>query len=78
MGEDMMRDRLTRRSTRKERRSAPARRRDPEQGLVDGRRMRDSGGPEDRAQYACSCGYMWEAEVSTSVRCPHCGTPQAW
>jgi hypothetical protein len=41
-------------------------------------RAKRSGGPEDRALYTCSCGYAWEAEVSTSVGCPHCGTSQAW
>jgi len=46
--------------------------------LSDERRARESGGPEDRAMYTCSCGYIFEAEVSTSVACPHCGTAQAW
>jgi hypothetical protein len=41
-------------------------------------RAKRSGGPEDRALYTCTCGYAWEAEVSTSVGCPHCGTSQAW
>jgi rubrerythrin len=34
--------------------------------------------PEDRALYRCECGYSFQAEVSTSVGCPHCGTEQAW
>jgi hypothetical protein len=42
------------------------------------RRLRASGGPEDRANYTCGCGYVFEARVSTSVRCPHCGSGQAW
>jgi hypothetical protein len=46
--------------------------------LADERRARESGGPEDRAMYTCSCGYVFQAEVSTSVACPHCGTGQAW
>ena len=46
--------------------------------LSDERRARESGGPEDRAMYTCSCGYVFEADVSTSVACPHCGTGQAW
>jgi hypothetical protein len=46
--------------------------------LFDERRMRESGGPDDRAMYTCSCGYVFEADVSTSVTCPHCGTGQAW
>jgi len=46
--------------------------------LVNERRLRHSGGPHDRAQYACSCGFVFHADVSTSVACPHCGTGQAW
>ena len=42
------------------------------------RRARASGGPEDKAFYTCSCGYAFDADVSTSVVCPHCGTTQAW
>jgi hypothetical protein len=42
------------------------------------RRARASGGPIDRAQYACACGFVFEAAVSTSVTCPHCGAGQAW
>ena len=42
------------------------------------RRHRDSVMPEDTALYACSCGYQFQASVSTSVSCPHCGTGQAW
>jgi rubrerythrin len=49
-----------------------------EEDHPDERRARAVGGPIDRAQYACSCGYVFEADVSTSVSCPHCGTPQAW
>jgi hypothetical protein len=41
-------------------------------------RERDSGGPQDRAAYTCSCGYVFEAPVSTTVGCPHCGGTQAW
>jgi rubrerythrin len=46
--------------------------------LFDERRMRASGGPHDRAQYTCVCGYVFEADVSTSVACPNCGASQAW
>ena len=46
--------------------------------LADERRAREAGGPEDRAMYTCSCGYVFQAEVSTSVACPHCGMGQAW
>jgi hypothetical protein len=41
-------------------------------------RAKRSGGPEDRALYSCDCGYVFKADVSTSVGCPHCGTSQAW
>jgi hypothetical protein len=41
-------------------------------------RERDAGGPEDRACYQCSCGYVFEAAVVVSVDCPHCGGTQAW
>lgn len=41
-------------------------------------RERDAGGPEDRACYRCSCGCVFEASVSTTVGCPHCGGTQAW
>ena len=33
---------------------------------------------EDKAFYACSCGYAFTAAVSTTVGCPHCGSTQAW
>lgn len=41
-------------------------------------RERAAGGPEDVASYRCSCGCVFEASVSTSVGCPHCGCTQAW
>lgn len=42
------------------------------------RRVRQSGGPQDLAHYACDCGYQFTASVATAVRCPHCGSEQAW
>jgi len=42
------------------------------------RAARRGGGPEDRALYACRCGFAFKAAVTTSVGCPHCGTEQAW
>lgn len=42
------------------------------------RRMRAAGGPDDRACYSCDCGYLFEARVSASVRCPHCDGMQDW
>lgn len=47
-------------------------------GLAAERRARESGGPIDLAHYSCRCGYVFNAAVSTSVTCPHCGTGQAW
>lgn len=41
-------------------------------------RDRRADGPEDRALYHCQCGYAFQAAVSTSVGCPHCGSAQAW
>jgi hypothetical protein len=32
----------------------------------------------DVALYSCSCGLVFEAPVSTSVGCPHCGVHLAW
>jgi rubrerythrin len=50
----------------------------PADDLFAERRARESGGPDDRAMYTCSCGYVFEADVTTSVACPHCGAGQAW
>jgi rubrerythrin len=41
-------------------------------------RMHEGGPPQDQAVYTCECGYVFEAMVSTSVACPHCGSAQAW
>jgi predicted Zn-ribbon and HTH transcriptional regulator len=41
-------------------------------------RARSAGGPIDNASYACACGFVFAASVSTTVRCPHCGADQAW
>ena len=41
-------------------------------------RRREAGGSEDHAVYTCQCGFVFEALVSTSVDCPHCGGSQAW
>jgi hypothetical protein len=41
-------------------------------------RMRAAGGPVDHACYSCACGYVFVAEVSTTVTCPHCQAGQAW
>jgi hypothetical protein len=41
-------------------------------------RTRAAGGPDDRACYSCACGYLFIAQVTTTVLCPHCGAEQAW
>ena len=41
-------------------------------------RVREAGGPLDRASYNCECGFVFVAPVSTTVKCPHCHTGQAW
>ena len=41
-------------------------------------RERAAGGPQDLAAYCCSCGYVFEAAVTTTVGCPNCGDTQAW
>ncbi len=42
------------------------------------RSRRQGGALQDQALYSCSCGYVFNAAVSTSVGCPHCGGTQAW
>ena len=41
-------------------------------------RVQEAGGPLDRASYSCECGFVFVAPVSTTVKCPHCHTGQAW
>ena len=70
--------RLSKRRTRRPTRPArpapqPARPESPETSAA-----RRGGGPEDRALYSCMCGFAFNAAVTTSVGCPHCGTEQAW
>jgi hypothetical protein len=50
----------------------------PDPDLQAERRHRASVAPEDHAHYVCSCGFQFQASVSTSVACPHCGMSQAW
>jgi hypothetical protein len=45
---------------------------------IAARRVREAGGPSDLATYACECGYLFAASVTTTVGCPHCGIQQAW
>jgi hypothetical protein len=41
-------------------------------------RVRAAGGPTDTARYTCACGCVFDAPVSATVSCPHCGGEQAW
>ncbi len=50
----------------------PPRPRNPEE------RSRREGGPQDQALFVCRCGSAFQTDVTASVRCPHCGEPQAW
>ena len=71
-------------SSRPERRAHPAAQAFPTPATAPAddhpqeRRARESGGPVDRATYSCGCGMVFDAPVSTSVCCPHCGAGQAW
>ena len=42
------------------------------------RRYRAASRPDDRAVFTCGCGYLFEARVTTTMPCPHCGEMQAW
>ena len=41
-------------------------------------RERQAARTEDTARYHCQCGFVFDAPVSASVGCPHCGDAQAW
>jgi hypothetical protein len=48
-------------------------------GSAPARRHRLHHDPvQDTAIYNCSCGLVFEADVQTTVGCPHCGAEQAW
>jgi hypothetical protein len=65
--------------TRTFRPAAPARRTHrAETTPLEFERARLAGGPEDHALYKCGCGLAFQADVSASVACPHCGSAQAW
>jgi hypothetical protein len=46
--------------------------------FAPGRRRAGGAAPEDRAFYACGCGYAFTADVAAGVRCPHCSAEQPW
>ena len=60
------------------RRIAQRRRRRRERHSHHRARVREAERPKDVATYTCTCGYLWEGAVSTTVACPHCGADQAW
>ncbi len=62
---------------RKHQETAPAVPAAPEVAAAPHRRQ-ELGPLQDQALYSCSCGFVFEAPVSTSVGCPHCGDTQAW
>ena len=41
-------------------------------------RAHEAGQSQDEALYRCRCGFVFRAQVSTSVHCPHCDSTQAW
>jgi hypothetical protein len=57
--------------------TAPARP-EPEPKTTPTRDQARVGPPQDRATYNCGCGYIFQADVTTSVGCPHCGCELAW
>jgi rubrerythrin len=50
----------------------------PATAAAAARRRREAQALQDNALYACECGYVFKAAVSTSVDCPNCGGAQAW
>jgi hypothetical protein len=78
----LLAERRPSRRRHRERSATPSRRQPDElaqrQPDMAAQRVRNAGGPVDRASYACQCGYVFAAEVSTTVECPHCGVGQAW
>ena len=62
-------------SRSRSRRAQPPTQHAPSSATRDARRGLAS---QDKALYACMCGYAFTAAVTTSVGCPHCGTEQAW
>ena len=59
-------------------RAAATERREPEHVARRTQSARRGVACDDKAFYACSCGYAFTASVSTTVGCPHCGSQQAW
>jgi hypothetical protein len=72
---------LTERIRFRTERSARPKRRRPRRVLRVTTPTRDQarvGPPQDRATYNCGCGFVFQADVTTSIGCPHCGSELAW
>jgi hypothetical protein len=68
---------LVSRSETSHRRRRPVRSHRAARPPVEPRRY-ESSPSQDSALYNCRCGFVFEAAVTTSVDCPHCGGHQAW
>jgi hypothetical protein len=67
---------LSRRESSTRRRRAGHTRPDVAHASAEPRRRESQS--QDQALYNCGCGFVFEAPVTTSVDCPHCGGYQAW
>jgi hypothetical protein len=66
-------------SAERHRRAFPARaHRAPAPLEIRVRDNRDFDRVQDTALYKCGCGMIFDAPVTASVGCPHCGEAQAW
>lgn len=64
-------------TTAERRRATPARH-EPALREIRVRDNRDFDRVQDTALYRCGCGLVFDAPVTASVGCPHCGERQAW
>jgi hypothetical protein len=69
---------LTERIRNRTERSERPKRRRPRRAATPTRDQARVGPPQDRATYGCGCGYVFQADVTTSIGCPHCGSELAW
>jgi hypothetical protein len=66
-------------TTVERRRALPAdAQREPAALAIRVRDTRDFDRVQDTALYKCGCGMIFDAPVTASVGCPHCGESQAW
>jgi hypothetical protein len=69
---------LTERIRSRSERSARPKHRRPRRVASPTRDQARVGPPQDRATYNCGCGFVFQADVTTSIGCPHCGCELAW